>query len=265
MSSDNALYWQEWILKNRSKLASLLRTAFPWMEQATVDDWLQHTITLALEGQWDPASMSLRLIWKIIFHDVLDWLRRRERESLTAFGSSSSGDWQPPDMRHPEPHSAVLRREKETRREKLVSDVLRDFTRDSERRGAAREQEIMERSLRGQSREQIAEATGMTMNNVYVTLSRARGRLMEHVSRKDVNQTVFTTFHGEASKHGSLVELIRWTIEVAGAMCPGDDRIAAFFKAGDADRQTMNDLWFHIVEARCPLCLAAEKISLEAT
>ena len=253
--------WTSWFQINGQRLASCLSAAFPWMDQQTIQDWVQHALLIAMQSNLDPTSIPFSHVWIPVKNDVLDWLRRRERESLVAFDSQPDGGWHAPDLNQHEPPSLVLRREKETRREKLVSDVLRDFTAESETLKRFREHEVMERSLRGESRSQIAQELGLEIGTVYTALSRANQRLMKHVAHKDVRQSISTTFHSEASNHASLVDLIRWTIEQAGAMCPSPKRLEQFLHQSESQQRLQTDLWFHVRTAKCTLCATLSSVA----
>jgi len=53
----------------------------------------------------------------------------------------------------------------------------------------------------------------------------------------------------------SFGEVARRVIEELAAMCPSEERLAAYLRSGDKDE--FSDVVYHVEEARCRFCLEA--------
>jgi len=266
-------------------LRRLLRAAFPRLSAEQIDDWIQHLWELVLSGKESfPETVSTSdnataWLWRVLKNDVLDSLRRREFVALESLASGSSSGFELPDSQQWGPDSLAAERERLQRREKLLSDVLQDYVLDCESREAWIEREVMERLLRGQPREEAAKAMGISIQHLYVANHKGRHRLQELMQQQDVHQTVFASFYGKPrGRHPlpeeavpdhqtSIVLLIRWLIEEAGAMCPSTKRLEDFQASGlamiAADPKAFRDVRHHVDEAGCRLCQATLDLASE--
>jgi len=250
-----------------------LKRAFPRLDSHQIDDWVQH-LTFIILDQGVPTNLAgrdlLRHLWTILKRDVLDSLKRREMASLEALTDTSPGGGSAPEVNAWSPSSLAVESERLQRRERLLSDVLRDFVLDCEKRQAWIERELMERLLRGQNREEAARAMNISMEHLYQTSGQGRKHLQELMQKQDVHRSVFVSFFGQPREkrplpdgavpahQAELTGLIRFLIEEAGAMCPSDSHLEAFAREGksarEADPVAFRDVWYHVNEARCPLC-----------
>jgi len=140
-------------------------------------------------------------------HRAIDRLRQLERRVLERLASGGRpeiagrtsgarpGDDHPADQA-PGPKTQLAEAERRRRQGILLSNVLEQFCRWCE--GSGRRlpmKEAYERSLRGQQPAEIATAMGISANEVYNLLNRARHWVFERIRQADVDRSVFLTLH----------------------------------------------------------------------
>jgi len=180
----------------------------------------------------------------------------------------------------------VLESERRLRQGLLLSDILREFVSLCEQLPTGHlRKTIYERALRGEKPLAIAGALALNRNSVDQHLKRARDWILDRIQRKDVDRSVFRTLYGGAGtgpvfaapptgdeirpnpsstlNRGrsnachpgwSLVEVVRFVIEEMGALCPSEERLAAY--ADNPLSPELIDVDYHIRLARCPICNA---------
>ena len=219
-----------------------VKYSFAWMSDDDVSGWLQHVAFRIVEGQYDEPRLTVDYLQKVITNAILDYLRKKERQVLSMDGLRSE-DGSPmtfKDLKVATPSEILIERERHDRRERLLSDILREWSADCEDRGAWRERECTERNLRGQSHQQAASETGIRVQTQHVMSAQGFNHLRELIEREDVNRSVFATLFGGnrdrtplppdmlPEHQQSREALITWLIECVGVLCFSDSIIRTY-------------------------------------
>ncbi|ASV74374.1 hypothetical protein THTE_1772 [Thermogutta terrifontis] len=61
----------------------------------------------------------------------------------------------------------------------------------------------------------------------------------------------------------TLGDVVRWVVAELGAMCPGPERLAAYF--ANPDDANLRDVRYHVEEVRCPICRTEREAIQRAT
>ena len=147
----------------------------------------------------------------------------------------------------------------------LLSDILREYVARCEQKQMQTQKEIYERRLRGQEPTQISSEMGVSEDNVYQHLKRARDWIMDRIQQADVARSVFQTFlrprretpvtsglpdHVPRNFH----EVLQRVVHEAGVLCPSDGRLMLYFAS--PSEVELRDVRYHVEDAGCPLCAA---------
>ena len=145
----------------------------------------------------------------------------------------------------------------------LLSDILREYVCRCEEKKMQTQKEIYERRLRGQEPAQIAAQMGVSEDNVYQHLKRARDWVLDRIQQADVSRSVFQTFlrpRRETRVTSGLPdhvphnfsEVLHRVVHEAGAVCPSDGRLSLYLAS--PDEAELHDVRYHVEESGCPLC-----------
>lgn len=176
-----------------------------------VDDLLQEVVTETLrrlrrEGFCPERGWGVYWRW-LARRRACDRLRTWERQMFQRLGSgvwaddadsSSKGEGDALESIDPRPgpDKPLLEAERRGRQGLMLSEVLEEFCRWCESRPErSRIKEAYERSLRGQQPAEIAAGLGISADEVYLLLNRARTWVLERVRQSDVDRSVFLTLH----------------------------------------------------------------------
>jgi len=195
---------------HRAALCRWLQQAFPRLRDEA-EDILQNALAETLrrvraEGFYPEVGWVgyLRVVAR---HRAIDRLRSWERRlfwqlagssrsDLSSRSSgSSSGDASLADGTAG-PATQLAEKERRSRQGLLLSHVLQQFCHWCERRpDRLAIKEAYERSLRGQKPAEIAAAMGLSADEVYGLLNRARQWVLQRIRQADVDRSVFLTLH----------------------------------------------------------------------
>jgi len=217
----------------RPMISKRLKQVFPWMSVDDVEFWLQHLAMLILAGQIPESKQTPAYLWRMVRNAIFDSLRRKKRQALSLDRRKHS-DGRPvtfEDVMAASPSAIAVEKERHSRRERLLSDILHDWATDCEDRKVWRERECTERNLRGQSHDEAANEMDVSIQTQYTMSAQGFRNIRQLIERDDVNRSVFATLF--AARHDrtplppetlpmhqeSRAALVTWLIETVGVLC----------------------------------------------
>lgn len=195
----------------RAQLVAYAKRKFPRLAEEA-EDLVQQAVAETLErvhhGGFRPEAGWGPWLRSLVTHRAVDRLRQWERRAWVQLAGLERRP-EPADHRSPHsplaevpdqqalgPPTQLAEAERRQRQGLLLSHVLAEFCQWCERRPERLAlKEAYERSLRGQSAAQIAEAMKMDRQYVDQWLHRARTWVLDRVRQADVDRSVFLTLH----------------------------------------------------------------------
>ena len=232
-------------------------------EEMLHETWIDVGQALANNPKFAPDHKWETWLGVVARHAALRWLRRQERRWLQMIADKSADPALAAEM--PSPSAIVAEIERRDRQTLLLSDILREYVARCEQKQMQTQKEIYERRLRGQEPTQIASEMGVSEDNVYQHLKRARDWIMERIQQADVARSVFQTFlrprretpvtsglpdHVPRNFH----EVLQRVVHEAGVLCPSDGRLMLYLAS--PSEVELRDVRYHVEDAGCPLCAA---------
>ncbi len=185
----------------RKPLLKFLECGFPRLKDE-VEDLVQRVFAEALECGFDKKLDAVQLrrwLYTTVRRRAIDYLRKWERRAFIQLAqkqSHSDLSGAVEEEGGAGPQTQALEEERRQRQGVLLSQVLQEFVRwceSSPRRILLKE--AYERALRGQSASQIAQAMQVSSQQVYQWCSDARCWIYDRIIQKDIDRTVFLTWH----------------------------------------------------------------------
>ncbi|MCR4415325.1 MAG: sigma-70 family RNA polymerase sigma factor [Thermoguttaceae bacterium] len=197
--------------RHHAELASYAKRKFPRLADEA-EDLVQQAVAETLQrlrhGAFRPEAGWQPWLRSLITHRAIDRLRQWERRALARLAGqgtsrdagdargAAAGSLEVADCEGLGPPTQLAEAERRARQGLLLSQVLAEFCRWSERRpDRLALKEAYERSLRGQSAAQIAMAMGLDRQRIDQLLHRARTWVLDRVREADVDRSVFLTLH----------------------------------------------------------------------
>ena len=223
---------------------------------------------LSVTPDFVPDSPWTTYLARAAINAALGQLKRAERGWFQSLADESAVPEIASAM--PSPSAIADESDRRGRQTLLLSDILREYVCRCEEKKMQTQKEIYERRLRGQEPAQIATQMGVSEDNVYQHLKRARDWVLDRIQQADVARSVFQTFlrpRRETPVTSGLPdhvphnfsEVLHRVVHEAGALCPSDERLTLYLAS--PDETELRDVRYHVEEAGCPLC-AARRIAL---
>ena len=249
-------------------LRQFLSAKFGRLSEADREDIVQEVCLgvwkrLSVTPDFVPDSPWTTYLARAAINAALSSLKREERGWFQTLADESADPALASAM--PSPSAIADESDRRSRQTLLLSDILREYVTRCEEKQMQTQKEIYERRLHGQEPTQVAAEMGVSEDNVYQHLKRARDWIMDRIQQADVARSVFQTFlrpRREAPVMSGLPdhvprnfhEVLQRVVHEAGVLCPSDERLTLYFTS--PSEVELRDVRYHVEEAGCPLCAA---------